>query len=1113
MRLEKLEIQGFKSFRDKTILEFPDKFTAIVGPNGSGKSNIVDSICFVLGKSRGLRASNLKELIYNGGLEGNEARFARVTLHLKNNEREVTISREATPDGQSVYKIDNKRASRQEIVDLVGDNEYNIILQNDVTKVIEMQPTERRQVIDDLCGIGEYDKKKAKAIKELETVENRIAGTHIALGEKKSYLDQLGTERVNALKYKDLNAELDRCSATIIHKNIESHEKKLEAFTTRLLELEEGKVRYTEELAKIREDIEAKSAELKELNSQILELEKEKGLVKIPEITGELTRQNDRLENLRRTAENNKKSSQEKKEKRNKLIAGINGLESKLTATKERLDFLNAKIKEESEKIKASGLEKEIDAVKTAVFELKSKITAAAESEEQGKKRIEDVLRQREALEQRIRDIHGQDKDLEKQMKDRTKLHKDEFDEFGQLRSELPKIEEKLERLQEILEDLRVEHAAKKTEIETVERSSGGLKGAISAINKLKEIVDGVHGPIFQLGRVLNPDYEEAMKVAAGGRMYDIVVENEDVAIKCINYLREKKVGRATFLPLSKIRFKRMDKPPKGGIGFAREFITTNERFRPAFEYVFGNTVLVRNLDTAKTIGVGTFRMVTLEGDLLTESGAMTGGYAKKVEIGFSRTDELEKEISALDQRIIELDGERQELLLKKRRIDEKLSKLETPVSSGKTDVEKIRLEKESLIEKVADYKYRIEEVDHIIKGIKQSIADEKDKVKDIEKDIKTREKELEALQKKRTDADAEKVEKLKDGYRDLEIEQKTVEEKRELMRQQITELDDELKKLAEEKTATESETAEANIVCQGLEKELRAMEKENVELVKKIEDLLKKRTQTEEAMTDAGASRSDSERSLEKINEELNDISVKKAAVDTRLLDLRDQYAPYVAVDLLDKGIKELEGRAEEIRGLLAAIGSVNLRSIETYEIVKKEYDETNEKLDTLKSERQSIFDFMEKVEQKKRETFSAAFEYVKKNFEHIYKELTNGEGTLILDNPREISASGLIIKASPKGKKLINIDAMSGGEKALTSSAFLLAIQQYKPSYFYIVDEIDAALDKTNSLKLAELLRNSAAQFLLISHNDEVIKNAESVIGVSMSQGISQIVGVKLT
>jgi chromosome segregation protein len=265
--------------------------------------------------------------------------------------------------------------------------------------------------------------------------------------------------------------------------------------------------------------------------------------------------------------------------------------------------------------------------------------------------------------------------------------------------------------------------------------------------------------------------------------------------------------------------------------------------------------------------------------------------------------------------------------------------------------------------------------------------------------------------------------------------------------------------------------------------------------------------------MTEAGAARSDSERTLEKINEELNDISVKKAAIDTRLLDLRDQYAPYVAVELLEKGVKELEGRAEEIRQLLTGIGSVNLRSIETFDIVKKEYDETNEKLETLKNERQSIFDFMEKVEQKKRETFSTAFEYVKKNFEHIYKELTNGEGTLILDNPREISASGLIIKASPKGKKMVNIDAMSGGEKALTSSAFLLAIQQYKPSYFYIVDEIDAALDRANSLKLAQILRNSAAQFLLISHNDEVIKNAESVIGVSMSQGISQIVGVKLT
>lgn len=1113
MRLEKLEIQGFKSFRDKTVLEFPDKFTAIVGPNGSGKSNIVDAICFVLGKSRGLRASNLRELIYNGGIGGEEAKYAKVTLHLKNDEQETKISREATPEGQSNYYINGKKASRQEVVELVGDNEYNIILQNDVTKIIEMQPIERRQIIDDICGIGEYDKKKAKAIKELETVENRIASTHIVLGEKKSYLDQLEKEKTDALRYKDLNQKLDQCNATIIHKNIESFQKKLENLNTKLTESEAEKTKINEEINKIREEIDSLGAELKKINSSILELEKEKDSVKIPEVTAELTRKRDRLEALSNAAENNRRTTQEKKEKRNKLVAAVNSIESKLTAVNERLDFLTTKIREETDKNKDTTLEKEIEATKTIILQLQSKTAAILESEEINKKRIEELLKQKDVIEQRIKETHEQENELEKQIKEKTKTQKEDSQEYEQLKTELPKIEENISRIQAKLEALRVNYAAKKTEIETVEKNSGGLKGAINAINNLKQVIDGVYGPIFQLGRVLNHDYEEAMKVAAGGRMYDIVVENEDVAIKCINYLREKKVGRATFLPLNKIRFKKLDKAPKGSIGFARDFITTNDKFRPAFDYVFSNTVLVRNLEEAKNIGVGTIRMVTLEGDLLTESGAMTGGYTKKTEIGFSRVDELEKEVKAIEKQIIDLDGERQELLNKKKRIEEKIAKLEVPVSMGTMEVEKIRLEKDALAERIKEHKNRINEIDETIRSIKQSTAEEKEKIREIEKEIKNKSRELEALTKRRSETETEKIEKLKDAHRDLEIEQKTLQEKRELMKQQITEIDEEQKKLTEEKDAIEKNIKEVTQEIEKIEKELHAMQKENSELTKKIDDLMNKRTELENRLTDYSTKRSDLERRLEKINEEINDTLIKKSAAETKLLDLKDEFRPYEGIDLMDAGIKELEEKIAEIKSTLETIGSVNLRSIETYDIIKKEYDETTEKLETLKKERQSIFDFMETVEQKKRETFSAAFEAVKKNFERIYRELADGEGTLLLDNPREISESGLIIKASPKGKKLINIDAMSGGEKALTSSAFLLAIQQYKPSYFYIVDEIDASLDKSNSFRLAEMLRKSAAQFILITHNDEVIKNAESIIGVSMNNGVSQIVGVKLT
>ncbi len=1113
MRLEKLEIQGFKSFRDKTILEFPDKFTAIVGPNGSGKSNIVDAICFVLGKSRGLRVGNLKELIHNGGIDGKESNYAKITLHLTNSNNNTKISREVNNEGQSIYRIDNKRAARQEVVELVGDNEYNILLQDDVTKVIDMQPKERRRIIDDLCGIGEYDKKKAKAIKELEKVENRISDTHIILGEKKGYIEQLGKERSDALRYKKLNEELNKCNASILYNKIKTHEKTLESIDSNIEEFGNEKNTLTEKIGEIKTELEGKNKELKEINSQILEFEKEKGLAKIPEIRGELIRRQDRLDNLNKTLEDNKKTVHEKKDKKNKLIENINSLESKLTASREKIGFLDSKIKEESKKIKGCEVEEGIDKIKTRTFELKSKISATTESNEANKERIESFIRQKKEMKQRIHELIQHEKEIEKRIKERNKQHKNEFDEFEDLRSKHPEIVDRLTKIQDLLSALRVEYATKKTEIETVEKSSGGLKGVIRAVNNLKEVVDGVHGPIFQLGKVLNAEYEEAMKVAAGGRMYNIVVENENTAIKCIKYLREKKIGKATFLPLNKIRFRKQGKAPRGSIGFTREFITTNTKFKPAFDYVFGNTVLVRDLADAKKIGIGSFRMVTLKGDILTEGGAMTGGYARKIEIGFSKVDDLEKDIKALEQRIIQLDGERQELLLKKGKIEEKLSKLEAPVSNGRTDVERIKLEKDSIIDKVEDIEYRIEETDHIIKETKQLITNNIEKNKIIEKEIKTNEKELTILKKKRTETDISKLEKLKDNYRDLEVEEKTLEERIRLAKQQINDIDEELKKLSEEKTETENEITDTTLLRKELEQTLKGMEKENTQLMEKIKTLVEERSLHENNITKLGSNKGENEHKLESINSEINRLLIRKATIETKISDAREDFIPYTETEILDKKLKELEQNVQEIKNSLEDIGSVNLKSIETYDTVKKEFDEIQDKLETLKNERQSIFDFMEKVEQKKRETFNEAFDFVKKNFERLYMELGNGEGTLILSNPRDISESGLIIKASPKGKKLINIDSMSGGEKVLTCSAFLLAIQRYKPSYFYIVDEIDAALDKFNSLKLAQILKNSAAQFILISHNDEVIKKAESVIGVSMNNGVSQIVGVKLT
>ncbi len=1115
MHLDKLEIQGFKSFRDKTALEFPSQLTEIVGPNGSGKSNIIDSICFVLGHSRGLRANNLTELICNGGIGGKESEFARVSMYLSNGDnKKIKITREVDRAGKSIYKLDDKRISRQEIIEIVGDNEYNIILQDDVTKVIEMKPKERRQILDELCGIAEYDKKKEKAIEELARVETKISETHIVLGEKQGYLEKLSKEKEDAINYQNLQDELKRYKGSILQQTITENENKGRKLEEKAKELDREKERGTEKISMIKSEIPEKNKELKETNEKLFALEEEKSGSRIAEVKGEIARKQDRIDSLKNSIEDVNRRTSENKEKRHNLNEDEKKINSEIGGLTKKLGSLSSRIDEESKK--SGGIESggRTDELKMQIFDLRSRISALSEIKEKNVREIETVERERDDIEKRIKDLLKGEETLARRIDEKSIEYKSNFEEFEKLRKDLPGIIKKTVEIQRELERLQIELAGKKTEVSTIEKTSGGVNRATSAVLGLKKIVHGIYGTVSQLGCASDSEYETALKVAAGNRMQNIVVENEDTAVKCIEYLRKKQIGRATFLPLNKINVRIEENCPGGAMGFARNFITTPEKFRKVFNFVLGNTLIVKDLANAKSIGIGSWRMTTLDGDLIEPSGAMSGGYIKKIEMSFSNTEELENEIISLEKRVLELDGERQELELKKIKIEGKLSELESPVSKGNTEIEGIRIEKNALLEKRKEYKERVNLLEEKIKSIKKEISEIESNSKSIQNDITAHEKHLEKLLKTISEeGNISELEKLKDEYRDFRIEENKLKERRGFIQKQINDLKKEIDTLEKQKDSMEKDIEEATKSRTGLEKELKEREKESADIINKMGSMMDKRSKIEEKITELGSEVGKIEHELDGINEKIGKIDIEMAKIETKISDLQQEFEPYSGIETIDKKISELESEVGRIETEMVGFGAINMKAIETYDAIKAELDEVTEKLETLKNERQSIFNFMEKVESKKRETFMKTFDVVKQNFEQIFRDISGGEGTLTLDNPKEISESGLLITASPKEKKFMSLDAMSGGEKVLTSSAFLLAIQRYKPSDFYIVDELDAALDKENSAKIAEMLKNSTAQFVLITHNDQVMKFADSVIGVSMSNGVSQVVGVKLS
>jgi chromosome segregation protein len=1112
MHLTRLEIKGFKSFREKTVLSFPDKFTGIVGPNGSGKSNITEAICFVLGKSRGLRAANLTELIFNGGIGAEPATKAVVSITLKeDNGIKHKITRIVESDGQSVYKLDDKRTTRQKIIELVGDNEYNIILQDDITRVVEMKPRERRTIIDDLCGIGLYDEKRDKAKKELDKVEDRIGQTHIILSEKQGYMRELSRERDEALKYTDLKGQLRSTRATLLEREIQSLERRDEKIgelsNQMLSQREEGK----NQIEKLKVEIQENSQNIRRLNQEIRSLEEEKRGERIAHAQGEILRLQDRektlaerIEALNLEESANKTAIEDYTVEDLRLREALNELESQHSK-------VSTQVENESGK-SDNTIETELDEAKNSVYESRSKLKALDDEIQRRQSELQAAQRQAKELTENLRQALKKDAETEKEHNTAVfELEKAQIDR-KKTGGGLENIVDQTERLKLEFETKKITLTRKESELETINKTTGGLQKALQAVLRLKKAIPGVQGPIFQLGQVSDVKYKLALQAAAGARLQHIVVEKVNDATKCIEYLREKKIGRCTFLPLEKINYHSERKAPAESLGFIRDYIKYNRKYEKAFKYVFGDTIMVADLKAAEKIGVGLWRMVTLDGDLLELSGAITGGHIQaRAEISFNNVEELEAEIAALQEDLGQLQAKLEESTGKRRQSEQTCASLAERIRQLEKKTDEKTLEKNLARERRESLSQSASKTAEKIKALDDELSNARLERTKQEKTHSAAEKRLNELMEKRGGERQSLIETLKDTLRDLKVEQTRLTEKKAHIWEQTERLKARQKEISPLKKQLGEEASALRDGLSRLESDLLDLEASHQSAGGKIQELIDERARTENLMQEISSKIGQIEYSLEATAEKANEYSIEKAKIMTRLEDLRREYSKYEGVELSDKSVKDLTEDEQKLSERLEGFGSVNLRSIESYDVVKGEYDELSGKLETLKTERQSIFDFMEKIEAKKRETFMQAFEKVKANFERIYAQLAEGRGTLTLDDPMNVSEAGLMIKASPGGKKVMSLDAMSGGEKVVTSSAFLLGIQQYKPSHFYIVDELDAALDKRNSIRLAQMLAKSSSQFLMVTHNNNMLKYMDSAIGVSMIKGASHIVGVR--
>jgi len=861
----KLEMKGFKSFATKTEIPFGDDFNCVLGPNGSGKSNILDALCFVLGKAgaKGLRVEKSANLIYNGGKKKTPAKEGEVSIYFdntnkifNNTDNVIKISRIIRQTGQSKYKINEKTVTRTQVLDTmskakINPDGYNIILQGDIIKLVEMSGVERRGIIEEIAGISVYEEKKQKALRELQRVEDKMNEADIILTERKAHLKELKTDRDKAMKFKDLDDKIKRNKATMIDKSIKEHHESKKKFDAEINSIKKEIKEIEDKIHKKRKSIEEKKKLIDDVNKEVekrgqkeqVEIHKQVEKLKI-----DVAVNNQRIITISQELE---KIDNRRKE----LTGSFKDLESKIQILektkkelKEKIKIKEADIKRVEEKIEtfkkknkmenASDIDKEIESIDKEIEHSQEEINKLREEQQ-------NFLREKDKSETKLQGI---DEKLEK-MLEVEKENKDSLNKLKNLKKEFKKatsdLNQSLTEDQSLAAQQSTAHSkllSRKEDYSKLTARSASIREHIAGGRAIKDVLDqgfsGVFGLVSELGDV-KKEHALALEVAAGSRLKSIVVETDVVASKCIKHLKSTKSGTATFIPLNKIKGNANLKEIKqsGIIGRAIDLVSYDKKFEKAFKYIFGNTLVVDNIDTARRIGVGNVRMVTLTGDLVETSGAMQGGHRERTRgMGFMEKEvkdqmkKLEKEISELEGVSANLTQKRrdnEELITRLRELKANLEvdiiKLEKMLRVDSEDLDSDKNQKSALRKEIAELDKKLEKIMSYLTEKNSELASYKIKKQKLRDQINQLRNP--ALLAELTSYEQKKTE-LKDEINNINLEIKNIDSERDNIfgpeRENVQKI---FKQLDKEQKDFESEDKTLKKVIATQEKELKAKE------------------------------------------------------------------------------------------------------------------------------------------------------------------------------------------------------------------------------------------------------------------------------------------------
>lgn len=1169
-------MQGFKSFADPVNIELNNGITCIIGPNGSGKSNISDALRWVLGEqsSRQLRGNKMQDVIFAGTATRKPKGMAEVTLVIDNSTgilpleyNEVAVTRRMFRSGESEYLINGSQCRLRDIRELfmdtgIGVEGYSIIGQGKIADIVSTKPENRRQIFEEAAGVVLYKSRKAEAESKLKSASANLERVRDIIAEIEGRIGGLKEDSEKATEYLELRERYKYLSINIILHNLESLSSSVETGKNDLAEIA-AKVTAAEsrlnaiddDLEKSREDDSELSENYSAANTELLQIIEELNTItsggelnkeKLAGIERELARINDEIS-----------STEEKlaasREELAKLEAHDAELNSEVEAVKEELH--RAVIEFSTHSSKSSDIGAKIEDLRSHIIDLSNQ-NVARNAEINTLNNYKTTLEERSEA---IRDeFEGRDR---AEAENRANLERLES-EISARSSELESEKEKIfsiannilssaKRIDELNADIAVltdksaRAAARRSTIEEMEANYEGYNNTVRAL--MQKHLNGILGTVSDIINV--PDgYETAVETALGGSLQHIVCQSDSDAKAAVSWLKASKSGRATFLPVESVRADRIDPGSRvtgasGYLGIASDKVSGESKYAEIIDYLLCRVIIADNMDNAVRISKsapGGFRIVTLEGEVINSSGAITGGrYANRSANLLDR----KKEISTLTETInnyrqkisdlnsqIENEKKKQSDLADERDLQrDKVTELEIAYNVLKTDrdhakdlVEADSGAAERFRNELASISDDISRADSMISGYRDKITQAEQEIKESESSADILMSELEEL-KPVIEEDNEKIVGLKVRIGEYESKVLSRNEIIERVRDDVTELEAaaaDYRESAEELEASRKILLSSGEVQSDKEAELKSA---RAELEARIADLSARQSENKSLNESLMNEQKQVRTSLEDLREQRYKIEVKTARNETLLDTQKDKlweefevsYAEALDMRAPDFAITAGNRESREVRLRLAELGDVNINSIEEYKNVSKRYEFMTAQESDLTRAMDELNEIISNMDKTIRIRFKENFDQVVVYFEETFRELFGGGyAELRLEDESKPLESGIEITAQPPGKKLKNINLLSGGEKTLTAIALMFAVLKAKPTPFVILDEVEAALDEVNIENVANYLKKfDNIQFALITHQKATMEHADVLYGVTMpEQGISRMLSLKL-